>query len=435
MGPVARKFICSRCEVYRWVEQFGGRSASILDADSVCDLCVMREGMESRIAALEESMMSRFSALQSELEVTMTVRVSSLQAELEAALGKIATLEANNCVCSGRDKLETARTTAGEEKVPRVAPTAVAVESAVKCTKRTRSSRRRKKNRNKTQRQKEKVEEIKKPEKNALEKIEIKRKSKLEKKKPDAKAQKKISAGRVTVIGDSQTRGLQSLLTSRLHTEVKVRCLPGRGNAAIRAEVEKAPLNKSSLVAICVSGNDLYLRNFREGSTEPVLKEVMGTVDDAGLKTSKRLVVGMIPRRGPYPSARSKNVSINQRLSDLCVAEGVLFADPYPHFHGRNEFYQWDGTHLSVRGKIEYANFVADAIKRANRITHSEVRSRKTSYPKVTPDRTFSSVLRESSPTTPMSVSSQNGEVSQRTTTGRSQNRPRQMPSSGNGET
>ena len=209
--------------------------------------------------------------------------------------------------------------------------------------------------------------------------------------------------------------------------------LPGRGNSAIRAEVEKTPLNKSSLVAVCVSGNDLYLRNFKEGSTEPILEEVMGTVDDAGLKTSKRLVVGMIPRRKPYPSARSKNVSINQRISDLCVAEGVLFTDPYPHFHGRNEFYQRDGIHLSMRGKIEFANFVANSIKRANRIAHSEVRSRKTPYPKVTPERTFSSVLKESSPTTPTSMSNQNAGDSQ-ITNRRSQSRPRQMPSSGNGE-
>ena len=198
---------------------------------------------------------------------------------------------------------------------------------------------------------------------------------------------------RVSIIGDSQARGLQPLMGARLPTGVTVRSLPGKGNVAIRREAEKSSISDSNVVALMVSGNDLYRRYGRVGSTEEIISDVMGAVDDCGLKTRRRVVVGMLPRRGASCITLSKNISINRRLGDLCTAEGVFFVDPYKVFFGQDRLYSRDGVHLSLRGKAVLSNMLADVIRRTRSSVKPEAPKPRV-YAPVTPETTFSEVVK-----------------------------------------
>ena len=199
----------------------------------------------------------------------------------------------------------------------------------------------------------------------------------------------------IHIVGDSQARGTQAMIGLRLHEKTRVRSLPGKGNGCIRQQVEKLEVSNTSVVATLVSGNDLYLRSGRVGATERILEDVMGAVDDCGLKTHRRVVVGMLPRRGPKWPALSRNISINERLRDLCTAEGVFFVDPYERFYGKDDLYQRDGTHLSLKGRAVLCNLIADAVKRCIRYVRPISRSSK-----VEEGKSYAAALTPKLPTT-----------------------------------
>ena len=121
------------------------------------------------------------------------------------------------------------------------------------------------------------------------------------------------------------------------------------------------------------------------------MSDVLRSVDDCGLKTRKRVVIGMLPRRGPRWPALSRNISINRRLADLCTAEGVFFVDPYSIFYRRDDLYQRDGVHLSLKGKAFLSNMITDAVRRTLRSVRGDAVRNVSST--VTKDRPFADVL------------------------------------------
>ena len=224
-----------------------------------------------------------------------------------------------------------------------------------------------------------------------------------------AKREKPIP--RVTVIGDSQAGGLQPLLSCRLRTKVGVICLPGRGNRDVRIAAERARATESSVVALMVSGNDLYLRSGRLGSTDAITRQVMSAVDDCGLKTRRRVVVGMIPRLNSTRIFLEKNEMVNKRLRDLCTAEGVFFVDPFRHFSGRRDLYRRDGVHLSLKGMATLCNLLEDVVRRTRRSVPPGKLVPRT-YQPVTPETSFTEVVKKGGkPPTPQPKKSGNGRV------------------------
>ena len=197
----------------------------------------------------------------------------------------------------------------------------------------------------------------------------------------------------VTIIGDSQTRDMKLLMSARLCTSVDVKCLPGRGNRSVRLEAERSQMSETSVVALMVSGNDLYLKSGRVGSTDEIIRQVMGAVDDCGLKTSRRVVIGMLPRINSRRLLLERNRMVNERLQDMCTAEGVFFVDPYKHFLGRRDLYRWDGVHLSLKGKAELCNMVAETVRRTRQSVQPGRLTPRT-YAPVTPEATFSEVVK-----------------------------------------
>ena len=370
-GPGARKHVCGRCGVLRWTEQFAGVGVSKLTRSSVCDLCKMEARFAERLEQLEAGFQNRAS----EIERRYEARLAQMEKELESLRkGAISSSPASGI---GRESKS------NEDKEE-------------KNLEKKKKKKKKKKGKNKgcrnTRNEEGKGIDTPSPEGSSIngKMCDIGNGVKGQGNDPEKKDVRVPQSPEVFIFGDSQTRGLQPLMAARLHKNVKVRCLPGRGNKEIRVDAEKTRVSETSVVAVSVSGNDLYLRNGRVGPTEKIISEVMGTVDDCRLKTRKRAVIGMLPRRGPSWSALSRNISINQRLADLCTAEGVFFVDPYSRFYGKDDLYQRDGIHLSLKGKAELSNMITDVVKRT---TRANMGLRTFVSSRVSPDSTFAEVL------------------------------------------
>ena len=249
------------------------------------------------------------------------------------------------------------------------------------------------------------VGEIEKVERERKQKRKNQRKKKNKKEKRAVESPKVVK-GKGKLFGDSLVKGLEPFLRKEAE-RVQVTSLPGKGNKAIRTEVERAPLKKSDLLIIAASGNDLYRKDGTEGNTQPLIREVMSAVDDAGLKTTRRVVIGVVPRMYRSSYAYAKNISINDQLSLLCSKEGVPFVDPYNAFFGRSDLYLRDGIHLNRSGKIELAKVLGGVLHAAK----APGTTQPTVSPlKVTPGRSFASVVASGAPSGKDSYGSGNGQ-------------------------
>ena len=359
-GPGARKYACGKCGVLRWTEQFGGVSVTNLNPSSVCDLCKMEVSFSKQFEELRAHFLSQ---------------VSDLQNRYEARLSKLE--EENRSLRIGGSSVISAPVMEQAEK------------------KKNKKKRKKKKKNNKGEdtlrnRQTEDSQKVGKKEKNRqIEEKKVSKKKKKKNRKSRVEDRKEMT-GRaettpkvvVKVFGDSLVRGLAGPLTGPKRS-ASVACLPGKGNLHIRKEVEKSLLKKEEVAVIAVSGNDLYKRDRSVGSTEKIISDVMGAVDDAKLKTKRVVVVGMLPRRGYSDAAYSKNVGINNRIRDLCIPEGVLFTDPYSAFYGMGDLFARDGVHQNVKGRDKLVDVIRDACDRMVRLTTI-----------VDPNRSFASVAR-----------------------------------------
>ena len=407
-----KKVECSRCKASKWTTEFDEGSFEEVSEESVCIFCKLRE--ETLKLAAETQRL----ALETQ---KLTLENQELKARQEADRAYAAGLEQEikNLIARSNGSSSVKQFSATSAMVrDTTADGEIQKEEAYLEKERTRKERRKMKKAEKKQRQKEekkRKDEIKRKEKEEKRKKEETKmkneeenRKKVEKKdqkrkegnsgrkvlehKPPARSSKGAS---VSIVGDSQARGLQPLMAARLRTSVKVGCLPGRGNTAIRAEAERSPLSDSSVAVLMVSGNDLYLRGGRIGCSDGILDTVMGAVEDCGLKTRRRVVVGMLPRRGPSRIAHLWNQDLNRRLADLCTAEGVFFVDPFNTFIGRNDLLHKDGVHLSFKGKAVLCNMVQDVVQRTLRCVSPGAKVDLRQYAHVTPEKNFSKVVRE----------------------------------------
>ena len=346
-GPKARKFVCGRCEVYRWCEDFAGRSASDLTPSSVCDFCKLEQRFGEQLSKLEQKLKEEH-RIQVEL---LTRRVDKLQEELES--------ERLKNLKSGEEQVKNKK----QEKETREKKNK---NETNKKKRRRRRNRKKKKNAKEGVTEGNKKREKKKESTRQISRVETSAVVKLQAKKPGP-APSKAEGPAVTVVGDSMVRGIDKNL-SRDFSRVTLKSLPGKGNGAIRSEVSRAKVGQDEMAVIAMSGNDLYLRRGKVGPTEAIVRDTMGAADDCGLKTKRRVVVGIVPRLRSSSLAYSKTIGINRRVADLCLPEGVLFVDPYFTFQGRRDLFRQDGVHFNERGKVMFSNMIRDACQRAQRI-------------------------------------------------------------------
>ena len=354
-GPAALKYTCAICQKDKWCVDFPEGCFSKCHPGSICTDCILKGEIREAVACCNElkdlftASEEKSRALENKLQTLETQHALQIRRLEEKILELASKLEAQSA--QARDESPTDLGGSADVTPAQGGETALAVPLLPCGANEKKKKKKKKKDHNAAQPSVEdssatgahgKVEREEEKRETEEEKTNEEKKNKMrKKKKKNAEIQeesgKSLPRGknkspadkcaRVTLIGDSQARGLQSLLAARLRTSVKVSCLPGCGNHHIRVEAEKSQISESSVVALMVSGNDLYLRGGRVGPTDKILHTVMGAVDDCGLKTRKRVVVGML-RRGPTRTAHSMNVSLNRRLADLCTAGGVFFVDP-----------------------------------------------------------------------------------------------------------
>ena len=397
-GPKTRKWTCARCSHYRWCEDFGGSSANDLDDDSVCDFCVLEERLLSELRSQAERFQTQLKEMETAHQAQLRKMETALKAALHSSEEEHGSLEEKSKKKNKKKKTRnlerpggSSGTVATGDALPDGSPGASALEdvssvgsisaAAVVDESSDKSSGAGdsgyvsfgapiddKTTLENSPRGEESstVEAVKEASDGGASEDRPWKLVTSKKKKKTTKKEKENSVGvsiprhgvHGNLFGDSQVKGIHSHLNKSGMRGVRVTSLPGKGNKDIRREVEKSTPDKSGVAIIIASGNDLYLRHGSVGNTSPIIHDVMGAVDDAALKTHRRVVVGIIPRLRWSHVAYSKNIGINNSLKYLCHKEGVTFVDPYEEFFGRPDLFRKDGVHLSEKGRAKLVTLV-----------------------------------------------------------------------------
>jgi len=415
-GPTFRKWTCARCTHYRWCEDFGGAKSKDLDKYSVCDFCLLEEKLQSDLRSLVERLKEMEAAHRQELQEIRSAHqeemrefksaYETLKAALpssikepdsivdkqskkkkkkktkkilerpggssdegaeehvthggpsEAATGEVVSSDGSITAAAVADDSTDEPSSVSEPGYVCLRPPTEAAEdveeiSTDDSSKAVAGEDIEPENSSKVKA----VEELNNA--NALEGEWKQVRSKKKKKRPINKKKRHSTAREGfhgNLFGDSQVRNLY--LSESSKRDVRVTSLPGRGNKEIRREVEKSSADMSGVAVIVASGNDLYTRRGSVGESTPIILDVMGAADDAAMKASKRVVVGIIPRLRWSDVAYSKNIGINKSLKHLCSEAGVSFVDPYDEFYDRPELFNRDGVHLNGKGRAMLATLV-----------------------------------------------------------------------------
>lgn len=157
------------------------------------------------------------------------------------------------------------------------------------------------------------------------------------------------------LIGDSMvSRDVTRVFSARRKAN-RVMSFPGARVTRITTEIGKLSLNKDSTIVVSVGGNDLFLSRHRCGPSEVLLRDFEDLVRAAKKKTSRVIVVGLIPRRFHQDEHYSKAVGVNERLAMLCRHYSLRFVDPWANFFGRSGHFCKDGVHFSRSGAQEFS--------------------------------------------------------------------------------
>ena len=148
----------------------------------------------------------------------------------------------------------------------------------------------------------------------------------------------------------------------------KVKSFPGAKARKIVEEVRKLELkSKNSCVIAHAGSNDIYLRNNKVGSTEPAVKELKCLVDSISSKTTRGMIVGMLPRNYVSYYALSKAIGVNERIKRYCQEKEVGFIDLWEVFVGKRHYFSRDGTHLNEAGHRKLGEILSRECERMMR--------------------------------------------------------------------
>ena len=382
-GPKTRKWTCARCSHYRWCEDFGGASAKDLDEYSVCDFCLLEEKLLSELRSQAERFQTQLKEMETahqdqlkKMETEHQAQLKKMETELKAVLHSSEEGHGSQEEKKGRKKKQKKKKKAKKNLERPVGSSVAAVlpgETSRAVALHGNSSDKSsgsgyvsfgvpmddKEDSSKAVTGEEKGGA---PHGEAWKVVTSKKKKKKEAMKKAKESTRGVSTPwngvHGNLFGDSQVKGIHSLLNKSEMRGVRVTSLPGKGNKDIRREVEKSTADKSGVAIIIASGNDLYKRSGSVGNTTPIILDVMGAVDDAEVKAHRRVVVGIIPRLRRRTGAYSKNIGINNSLKDLCSREGVTFVDPYDEFFSKPDLFKKDGVHLNGKGQAKLVALV-----------------------------------------------------------------------------
>ena len=145
----------------------------------------------------------------------------------------------------------------------------------------------------------------------------------------------------------------------------KVKSFSGYKTKKIVEEIRKIELQKQNGCIIAHAGsNDLFLQSNKVGNSEPLVKDLKCMVDTIAEKTTRGIVVGMLPRSCVSYHALSKAIGINERIKEHCFKRKVSFMDLWNEFTGKRQLFRKDGIHLNEAGQRRFGELLSRECER-----------------------------------------------------------------------
>jgi len=160
------------------------------------------------------------------------------------------------------------------------------------------------------------------------------------------------------LLGDSLVgRATEGCFTG-LSPNNKCQAYPGAGVWRVTGVVGKLPPAPRNTLILSVGGNDFFGRRGRTGEAKPLLQDYNTLLEMARSKTSRCVVVGLVPRKFRSNADYAKARNVNKKIADLCRAKGMRFVDPWTDFFGKDQFFQRDGVHFTNEGSRAFVEMV-----------------------------------------------------------------------------
>ena len=167
---------------------------------------------------------------------------------------------------------------------------------------------------------------------------------------PAAQQQCECTRAPNLLVGDSLVVREAGRFFSQLRPANSAQAFPGAQVKKVTEEVAKLNLHRDSTLLLTVGGNDLFLKNRRCGSSERIVRDFDRLIKTAKSKTSRLIVVGLVPRNYRTGEEYSRPLGVNRRLESLCKSYSIRFIDLWATFFGKDNLFQRDGTHFSSHG-------------------------------------------------------------------------------------
>lgn len=148
----------------------------------------------------------------------------------------------------------------------------------------------------------------------------------------------------VVVIGDSRVRHLNGAFGRKKGRRCITR--PGAKVTDLVAPAAQVTVELDPETLILQVGvNDIA--SSRSEELVDRYRYLLSTIRREGKRT---FVTGILPKLGASTEWSSRALAANDRISKLCVEQGMLFIDAWDKFYGRRDLYGRDGLHFSVKG-------------------------------------------------------------------------------------
>ena len=128
--------------------------------------------------------------------------------------------------------------------------------------------------------------------------------------------------------------------------------------------IRGSKIKKNTSLFASVGSNDVFPIGGKSVESETVYanyKELLRTMKE---KSNHCFLLGILPRRSSTNLQKSRAISLNTRLEELCKMNDVQFIDTWNLFYGNSSLYKYDGTHLNSYGTKVLADVIGNSIKR-----------------------------------------------------------------------
>lgn len=394
-GPEKQKFFCALCRKKRWVVDSEVGCAAEMTRKTRCMFCVVSNKEDRARGELRAALLKEISNLQKSIEQRMCALEAKLEESTPAMSGEASRQPAGNATEDLRQDLRQELSSLREQvfreldgvrsKVARSTPphettktTALPRKDALKASSPggdeeafiedayarvvVKGAHRTKAQPSRGTSQAPPREEQPRKNKGGKRKRRRRKRKRIEANKevPAATQQCQCQCTRTPnlLIGDSMVARETGRFFSQLQPANSARAFPGARVQRVVEEVAKLDLNRDSTLLLSVGGNDLFLRNGKCGSSDGLVEDFGRLIKTAKSKTSRLVVVGLIPRKYRSRQDYSRALGVNRRLGSLCRTHSIRFVDPWATFFGKDNLFQRDGTHFSSHGARVFARLL-----------------------------------------------------------------------------